>query len=81
MIGPFFEACQLELNRSPSKGHSDICPGLLSKRFSLSAGVDIYELRYKLGLDFGQQILKGDIQPELSNSVSDLAIIWQSPVP
>ena len=53
MIGQFFEVCQLELNRSQKKGHSDICPvwtvfccdipGLLSKRLSRSAGVDIYK--------------------------------------
>ncbi|KAI6650038.1 hypothetical protein LOD99_6253 [Oopsacas minuta] len=33
------------------------------------------------GLDFGQGFLKVTIQPELSNSVCELAIIWLSPVP
>ncbi|KAI6655646.1 hypothetical protein LOD99_11375 [Oopsacas minuta] len=91
IIGQFFEVCQLELNRSQKKRYSDICPvwtafccdvpGLLSKRFSQSDGIDIYKLHYKLGLDFGQGFLKVTFQPELSNSVSDLAIIWLSPVP
>ncbi|KAI6658738.1 hypothetical protein LOD99_15061 [Oopsacas minuta] len=90
IIGQFFEVCQLELNRS-QKGYSAICPvwtvfccdvpGLLSKRFYQSDGIDNYKFHYKLGLDFGQGFLKVTIQPELSNSVSDLAIIWLSPVP
>ena len=90
-VGQYTEVVEMDLDTSSEKRTANIHPvwtltvtdiaGLLNSAYSRTGDIEIYQIRYKLGLDFGQDFLKVTIQPEYSNSIKDLFIIWLSLVP
>ena len=81
----------MDLDTSSEKRTANIHPvwtltvtdiaGLLNSAYNRTGKLKLIKYRNKLGLDFGQDFLKVTIQPEYSNSIKDLLIIWLSSVP